>query len=272
MDSSKLVVTITYQSSVIVKGIERKVAECGYKVSSVINEFDTIPAVAKDASLLITYLPGDITEDTVKSSRLAEICDMAIALEHNMLIIGEAKDYHDLLRLVPQLKRFIWVNRPLDMEKFKEMLRENEDSKPAPDTSEHKEAAPAVPEDPTNKKRILIVDDDPSYAKMVREWIRDSYRVDIVTAGMQAITFLVKVPENQKVDLILLDYEMPVVDGPQVLQMLRQEPATADIPVIFLTGLGTIDAVQRVMSLHPAGYVLKTTTREDLLKTLAEKL
>ena len=45
------------------------------------------------------------------------------------------------------------------------------------------------------------------------------YKTDIVTTGMQAITFLLKNP----VDMVLLDYEMPVMDGPQVLQVLRQE-------------------------------------------------
>ena len=107
---------------------------------------------------------------------------------------------------------------------------------------------------------------------MVREWIKYKYRVDIVTAGMQAISFLLKVKEEEPVDLILLDYEMPVVDGTQVLQMLRQEPATANIPVIFLTGNGNKDAVARVMELKPNGYLLKSTTRLDLVKYLDNKL
>ncbi len=112
------------------------------------------------------------------------------------------------------------------------------------------------------------MDDDPSYAKMVREWIKDTYRTDIVTAGMQAISFLLKVPEDEPVGLILLDYEMPVVDGPQVLQMLRQDPATDSIPVVFLTGNGTKEAVSRVMELKPHGYILKSTTRDDLLESI----
>ena len=57
-----------------------------------------------------------------------------------------------------------------------------------------------------------------------------------------------------------------------MLQMLRQEPATAKIPVIFLTGVGTKDAVERVMALKPDGYVLKSTTRENLLKYLRGKV
>ena len=119
-----------------------------------------------------------------------------------------------------------------------------------------------------SKKKILIVDDDPSYAKMVRKWIRDEYQPFSVTGGMNAISFLLKTP----VDLILLDYEMLVVDGPQVFQMLRQEPATRDIPVVFLTGVGTREGVERVMALKPDGYILKSTTKEKLLGYLGEKL
>ena len=112
------------------------------------------------------------------------------------------------------------------------------------------------------------MDDDPSYAGMVRTWIKDIYKTTVVTAGMQAITFLLK----NHVDLILLDYEMPVVDGPQVLQMLRSEPATADIPVVFLTGVSTKEEIMRVLALKPDGYILKTTPRDDILVYLQKKL
>ncbi|MCR5420458.1 MAG: response regulator [Lachnospiraceae bacterium] len=117
-------------------------------------------------------------------------------------------------------------------------------------------------------KRVLIVDDDPFYAKMVKEWIKDKYQTDIVTTGMQAISFLLK----NKVNLILLDYEMPKVDGPQVLQMLRQDEESKDIPVVFLTGAGSKYNVERIMSLEPAGYIFKETTREDLLDYIKEKI
>ena len=68
--------------------------------------------------------------------------------------------------------------------------------------------------------------------------------------------------------MILLDYEMPVVDGAQVFQMLQQEPSTQNIPVIFLTGVGDKDQVERVLRLRPTGYILKSTTKEKLLDYL----
>lgn len=118
--------------------------------------------------------------------------------------------------------------------------------------------------DTSENKSILIVDDDPAYAKMVREWIRDQYNVNIVTAGMQALKFLTK----KKVDLILLDYEMPEADGPQVLGMLREDPELAGIPVVFLTGVNSPESIERLLSLNPLGYILKNTTRDNLCDSL----
>lgn len=65
---------------------------------------------------------------------------------------------------------------------------------------------------------------------------------------------------------------MPIVDGPQVFQMLRSDPATSAIPVVFLTGVGSREGVTRVMSLKPDGYILKSTPKEELLEFLEKKL
>ena len=61
---------------------------------------------------------------------------------------------------------------------------------------------------------------------------------------------------------------MPVVDGPQVLGMLRSDPELADIPVVFLTGINSRESIERVLSLKPSGYILKNTTREELINAL----
>ncbi len=256
MSESKMVVTVMYQSSVVAKGIEKKLADWGYQVVSVIGDFSSIGRYAEQAGLYLLYLPTDILDDPKKLAQLDRILDSVVQSGKNMICVGETKFHSDLSRIKPLVDRFVWVDRPIDMEKFEPVVEKAISSAPAAD----------------KKKRILIVDDDPSYAKMVREWIKEFYRVDIVTAGMQAISFLLKVPEDEKVDLILLDYEMPIVDGPQVFQMLKQESATAKIPVIFLTGIGTKEAVSRVMELKPDGYVLKSTSRADLLGYLSNKL
>jgi CheY-like chemotaxis protein len=112
----------------------------------------------------------------------------------------------------------------------------------------------------------MIVDDDPTYLGLVREWLKDTYKVVIANSGMQAFKMLSK----NKVDLILLDHEMPVTSGPQVLKMLRSEHDTADIPVIFLTGHRDRDSVLQVVDLKPEGYFLKDISKDELLEKLKE--
>ncbi len=116
------------------------------------------------------------------------------------------------------------------------------------------------------RKSILIVDDDPSYMGLVREWLKGTYKVSMANSGLQAIKWLGK----NKADLILLDYEMPVTSGPQVLEMLRSDTDTKNIPVIFLTGKGDKESVMAVVSLKPQGYFLKNIDREELLEKLKE--
>ena len=206
----------------------------------------------------LTYLPLGIQTDISKLRSLSGICKTIKEKNSLMLLLGEKNDHADLAEELPAIKAFPWLDRPLNNDTLGDLIEKLLE----------KGAIAAAPAPSGEKKRILIVDDDPSYAGMVREWIKDSYKADIVTAGMQAISFLLKRP----VDLILLDYEMPVVNGPQVLQMLRQEPTTEHIPVVFLTGVGTKEQVSQVLELKPDGYILKSTTRVDLLAYLKSKL
>ena len=251
MDQNREVVILLYQYSVVVKGIERKLRDSGFQVTVMVDQFDAVEVYKGGSSLLLAYLPGDIMDDPAKLKGLSRVVSAAQENKRDMLIIGEKTHRTGLEQMIPSIEDMVWLDRPVDLETLTDMIRKLTDKKEIRD----------------QKKKILIVDDDPAYAKIVREWIRDRYQVNIVTAGMQAITYLLK----NEVDLILLDYEMPVVDGPQVLKMLRQEEATKDIPVVFLTGVGTREEVARVMALKPDGYILKMTTREDLLSYLEKK-
>ncbi len=249
------IVMLAFQPSVVARGLEKKLLQLGNKVQLIIGDISKIDECIDGTDLFILNLPTKITEDTYEMNTLEMIGDTISSKGKSMILVGEKELRSQLNRAYKDIDQFVWAFRPVEMEELAKAIEE----------------AMRFRAKPESGNRILIVDDDPDYARMVRGWIRDSYRVDIVTAGMQAITFLLKVPEDEQVDLILLDYEMPVVDGPQVLQMLRQEPATANIPVVFLTGIGTRESVARVMSLKPEGYILKSTTREDLLAFLDGK-
>ena len=101
---------------------------------------------------------------------------------------------------------------------------------------------------------------------MMKGWLDDEYRVTIVTSGTQALMYIA----DNRPDLILLDYEMPVISGPQVLEMIRSETKVDNIPVMFLTGKGDRESVLKVLALKPDGYLLKSLNREQILDSLIE--
>ena len=116
------------------------------------------------------------------------------------------------------------------------------------------------------KKTVLVVDDDITYMRTVYEWLKDNYHVGMAANGVQAISFLAR----NKADLVLLDYEMPIANGPQVLEMLKNDSETGQIPVMFLTGHSDTDSIISVMGLSPADYLLKTIDKDGLLKKLKD--
>ena len=110
------------------------------------------------------------------------------------------------------------------------------------------------------KKRILVIDDDPMFLKRMKNMLKNAYNVYVANSGTSAIMVLGK----HEVDLILLDYEMPVVKGPQVVQMLRQETAFASIPIMFMTGMNDIEHIKTALELKPVNYIIKTQSSDEI--------
>lgn len=82
------------------------------------------------------------------------------------------------------------------------------------------------------RSTILAVDDTPDNLKIIGQLLKDDYRIKVANGGQKALAI---VAAEDLPDLILLDIMMPGMDGYQVCQRLKANPATADIPVIFLT-------------------------------------
>lgn len=120
--------------------------------------------------------------------------------------------------------------------------------------------------DSRGKKTILVVDDSGTFLHAIKSWLDKDYKVIMVSSATNAISYLA----TNNPDLILLDYEMPVCSGPDLLEMIRADKSNADIPVMFLTGKGDRESVEKVLSLHPQGYMLKSISRPDMLKTLSD--
>lgn len=110
------------------------------------------------------------------------------------------------------------------------------------------------------KKHILIIDDDPMMLKIIKDHLHESYNIATAVSGKVALKFL----ETKTTDLILLDYEMPEMNGPEVLEALRNKKSTANIPVVFLTGTKDRAKVQNALMLKPQGYLLKPIEKDKL--------
>ena len=127
-------------------------------------------------------------------------------------------------------------------------------------SEEKKHDAPCGANGESPKKGLLIVDDDESYLKLIKKWMSDAYKATAVKSGVQALKFL----EGHRPDLVLLDFEMPELNGGDVLQKMREKPETADIPVFFLTGNADPEFLEKIAELNPDGYLLKTMRRSEI--------
>lgn len=104
-----------------------------------------------------------------------------------------------------------------------------------------------------NKPMILCVDDEPTNLKFLMEILKESYQVYLAPSGERALVFLAA----KKPDLILLDVEMPKMNGYDVIRKIKATPDWADIPIVFLTGLEGRDREQEAFALGAVDYILK---------------
>lgn len=81
------------------------------------------------------------------------------------------------------------------------------------------------------KATILVIDDTPANLSLLNQLLRTHYRVKLANSGAKGLVLA----ESAAPDLILLDIMMPEIDGYEVFRQLKANPATAAIPIIFLT-------------------------------------
>ena len=108
-----------------------------------------------------------------------------------------------------------------------------------------------------------MVDDSDVMLQAMKRLLEDTYEVSLAKSGLAAIRSMTL----DRPDLVLLDYEMPVCDGKQVLEMIRAEEL-ANIPVIFLTGRTDRESVRNVVALKPAGYLPKSMKSDEIKKNI----
>ena len=113
---------------------------------------------------------------------------------------------------------------------------------------------------------ILAVDDAPENLDIVRNLLASRYTIKAAVNGPMAL----KIAEKQPPDLILLDIQMPGMDGYEVCRRLKADPATSAIPVIFLTGESGVES--EVAEAGGSDYVTKPVDPGVLLSTVEKHL
>lgn len=136
----------------------------------------------------------------------------------------------------------------------------------AAEAVEEMAAMPVVQRAPGDRRHVLVVDDDSSMLRMIKDILGDKYDVAAAISGKVALKFL----ETRRTDLILLDYEMPEQSGAEVYEKILSNPALRHIPVVFLTGVSDRDRISAVLAMRPRGYLLKPIDSERLKKTVEE--
>ena len=104
-------------------------------------------------------------------------------------------------------------------------------------------------------QRIMLVDDDPHIRRIAEISLTavGGFDVTLVHSGMEAVS----AAKRSRPDLILLDVMMPEMDGPTTLQLLRADPQTAAIPVVFMTAKVQRREVERYRNLGALGTIAK---------------
>ncbi len=110
------------------------------------------------------------------------------------------------------------------------------------------------------KRKILIIDDDIMTLRMLKKHLENDFEIRLENAGYRFVEHVADYP----VDMILLDIEMPVMNGMEVFDSYLQQPHQ-DVPVVFLSGVSNPQIVREAMEKGAAGYILKTAPKAEMI-------
>ncbi len=116
------------------------------------------------------------------------------------------------------------------------------------------------------RRRVLLVDDSPVLLRNVKALLEPRYQVFLANSGKKALQIM----KERQIDVVLLDYIMPAMDGLEVYNAMQEDEYTCNIPVIFLTGVNQKKKAIEVLQSMPFGYVLKPPNREELEDRIEE--
>ena len=241
----KKILLVRNDTTFMVNAIKKSLIDNHFLVAESSYSISDISANKEEASLAILYTDSDFVEHQDAIIYFKDLC-----MEENMIviIIGDNDAFKFIHRFIPKEDIACELTRPLDMDGLLGKIFIVTDDEYIQ----------------RKRKCVLIVDDDFTYLQMLREWLKEDFRVGVANSGAQAVAWLA----NNKADLILLDYDMPVMSGTKTLEAIRTEDEFKDIPVVFLTAVADVTLVQQAVQLKTQGYILKSQGAAILLEKL----
>jgi DNA-binding response OmpR family regulator len=131
------------------------------------------------------------------------------------------------------------------------------------------EGEPSQEGDPAMAKRVLVVDDEPNIVMSLRFLMeREGFEVEVASSGQEAVAALDRAPA----DLVLLDVMMPELDGFEVCQRIRSQPAWRATKIVMLTAKGRAVERDKGLALGADAYVTKPFSTRDLVAKVKQML
>ena len=222
--------------------------------------------VISELPRIVIICLGDETKETVQAYNVLK--NVSGSGGFTTIVIANDDDEKFFIKYT-ELKRVLFLSRPVSLFALYEKLAQIEEDLKNNMESGLSAFREYVNEDTDRRKKILVVDDDTEQLIHIKEQLEEFYNVTPVKSGDAAFKYLLK----HKPDLILLDYLMPVQDGPMVLRSLREVEEYSDIPVIFLTGMTEKNTVIKTLTqLKPQGYIVKPAKKSEIVAKIIDVL
>ena len=119
-----------------------------------------------------------------------------------------------------------------------------------------------------NKKAVLSVDDNLTMLDMFRKMLEGNYRISTVNSASNALNFL----NNNKVDVILLDIEMPNITGFDFLYDIRKIPSYMDTPIIIVSGNSGREFFEEAKKSSAFDVLTKPVNKDQLIDVIEKSL
>lgn len=236
------ILVVMEKSSFLPMSMIEQLKELEYNIVSVQLDIQELSKLKETFEVVLLFMESDGEE---KTKELVYLRDKAVEEDSPIFYVGE--DTPVMREVLPKHILQEVFERPIDVKasakKIDEFIKEH---------GKHV------------KKKILVVDDSGIMLRNIKRWLEDKYQVILANSGAMAIKYLA----TNRPDLVLLDYEMPVIDGSQVLEMIRTETEFCDIPVIFLTGKNDKESIMKVLELKPEGYLLKSMEPQKIIQEI----